>query len=314
MQAVQDAFDSAVALSSHNTQADIQARAERYFFFAGDEPGMPAPGGMSVASPCIPAKTIWRCQVTPCVSVPVRSRLEEIPEGQMIHGSLDERTRKASYLLPAGPEADNLIHQYGSLTDHTRQWGLVELTALRGKSLDEVRSLRITHVFFPEWPNDVPDTNAGLIAHIIDVMKRLKTDASITPDIFKLYEKCAEEMISAARQAQQHQESIIGENNMRVTLPSTDANFKEKFDARDRLFAKRSGLALAVNAQRANQSDVLQQVVEGFKTQQQSAQVDPTAIAAIVAATMQAMQNQQPAPPQPPAAPEVKSQQPKKAA
>lgn len=315
MQAVQDAFASAAELLPKNTQTEAEDRAERYFFFAGDEPGMPHPGGMRVATPCVPTKTIWRGQVTPCISVPQRSRVEEIPEGREIYGSRDAIGRKASYMLFSGPEADNLLAQYGSATDHTKQWGLVELKALRGKSLDEVKSLQITATFFPNWPHDVPETNEEMVAHILSVKKTLVAERRReTGDITDILLQCADEMIAAARQAQAHQANIIGENNMRVTLPSTDANFKEKFDGRDRLFATRSGLALAVNSQRANQSDVLQQVI-GAMQPQQAAQIDPNAIAAIVAATMQAMQAQNAPTPPAPVAPETQPKpQPKKAA
>lgn len=88
---------------------------------------------------------------------------------------------------------------------------------------------------------------------------------------------------------------------MRVTYPDTNDSFKPGFDSKDELFALRSGVGLAVNSLRGNQSDaatqglkdVLEAVMSKFQPQQQQS-LDPQAIAAIVAATVQAMNGTEP--------------------
>ena len=291
-------FEQAAELLPGGGDVEVDNRATRYLFFAGDEPGMPVPGGMSVSTPCVPGRQIRRGQVTPCVSTPVWTRKEEIPEGQMLAGSDDMAHRngipgKAAYLLYAGPEANNLLTQYGHATDTAAQWGLVELKALRGKSLEEVQALRVTSRFFPTWPDDVPETNLAMAAHIEAKMKEF--EAGNDPDK-KVLLACGRDMLTACEHAQEHQSNLAAESNMRVTLSPSDSGYKLAFDERDRVYARRAGVPLATNAMRGNQADGVAQIAQAVQKSLQTPAVNPETIAAIVAATVKAMREDVPAP------------------
>lgn len=306
-------FEDAASLLPGRQDTEVDNRATRYLWFAGDEPGMLPPGGMRVSTPCIPKKMIYRGQVTPCVSTPVWTRKEEIPEGQMLAGSDQAGTKnhpgagKAAYLLYAGLEAANLLNQYGHGSDYTKQWGLVELKALRGMSLEEVQALRITSRFFPKYPAGVPETNEGLVEQI----ERVRDEIAESNDPNrKIYLECAAEMLTACEHAQEHQARIAAESNMAVTLNPMDPGYKKAFDEKDKLFARRAGIPLATNAMRGNQADAIQQIAK--MVQPQAPQIDPQTIAAIVAATVQALR--EPTPPVSAPVEEKKTQPAKKVA
>jgi len=277
---------------------ELRNREPRYLFYAGDEPLMPFPGGLTVSSPVIPSKILWRCQVTPALSVPVRLRRVEIPEGRLLEGTEDDKGL-ASMLLPCGPEVDELLAQYGhpDRAQWQKRWGLVELTPLRGKQPREVAELNLTATFFPDWPN-IPATNREIEVMLLAKLEELESRAQ--NDHTRLLREIGQQMLAAVRQAQEYQQRLVQQGNIRVTYPDTNDGFKPGFDAKDELFAVRAGVSLAVNSLRGNQSDalsagvgsVVEKVVEKVleKFQPQSAALDVNQIAAVVAATMQAMQ------------------------
>lgn len=164
--AARSAFDALQELPQDVVTQEAQNREPRYLFYAGDEPNMPDPGGLSVATPVIPDKTIWRCAVTPALSVPVKMRAQEIPEGRKLDGTEDGRGL-AAMLLPCGPEVDELLAHYGhpDRSQWQKRWGLVELTDLRGMQPSDVGRLNLTALFFPGWP-DIPATNKEIITQL----------------------------------------------------------------------------------------------------------------------------------------------------
>ena len=81
MTGTQSAFELIEAAPAEIASQEQQSRETRYLFFAGDEPGLPLPGGMEVQSKCVPGRVLWRCAVTPVVSSPVKSRIVDIPDG-----------------------------------------------------------------------------------------------------------------------------------------------------------------------------------------------------------------------------------------
>lgn len=281
-----DVFGAAETDFSTIATQEMRDREPRYLFYAGDEPGLPTPGGLQVASPCIPRQTFWRCAVTPALSAPVRMRAVEIPEGRMIDGTQNAKGL-ASMLLPCGPEVDELLAQYGHSDQGQwqKRWGLVELTALRGMQPKEVAALNLTAFFFPTWP-ELPETNKEVLAQLRERVKEAPN---------AVVAECGEQMIAAVEMAQEYQMRIVRDGNMRVTFGETNDRHKPGFDSKDELFAQRSGVGLAINSLRGNQSDaaaagmgaVLEKVLEKFQPQQQA--IDPQQIAAIVAATMQAL-------------------------
>lgn len=285
--AVKNAFEIIEETPQELSSQEQMNREPRYLFFAGDEPNMPDPGGMMVQSPVIPGKTLWRCAVTPAVSIPIKMRREEIPDGRILDGT-DNGKGLASMLLPCGPEVDELLAQYGhpDKAQWQKRWGLVELTELRGMMPREVAKFNLTTFFFPDFP-DVPQTNKEVEALLKAKIEQADND---------LTEKIGKRMLEAVHQAQSFQQKLIQSGNMRVTYPDTNDGFKPGFDSKDELFAQRSGVGLAVNSLRGNQSDsanqglkdVLEAVMSKFQPQA-SAPLDASAIAAIVAATLQAM-------------------------
>lgn len=306
-----DVFGAAETDFSTIATQEMRDREPRYLFYAGDEPGLPTPGGLQVASPCIPRQTFWRCAVTPALSAPVRMRAVEIPEGRMIDGTQNAKGL-ASMLLPCGPEVDELLAQYGHSDQGQwqKRWGLVELTALRGMQPKEVAALNLTAFFFPTWP-ELPETNKEVLAQLrerVDEVKKLAPNAKgadllkITPADFpegseeRVLLAVGQQMVAAVEMAQEYQMRVVRDGNMRVTFGETNDRHKPGFDSKDELFAQRSGVGLAINSLRGNQSDaaaagmgaVLEKVLEKFQPQQQAA-IDPQQIAAIVAATMQAL-------------------------
>ncbi len=301
--AFKSAFDIIEATPNELSSQEQMNREPRYLFFAGDEPNMPDPGGMMVQSPVIPGKTIWRCAVTPAISVPVKMRREEIPDGRLLDGT-DNGKGIASMLLPCGPEVDALLADYGhpDRTQWQKRWGLVELEELRGMAPRDVAKMNLTTTFFPSWP-DVPKTNREVIALVeaknaellAIIEKRNGTERE------QLLLAIGTRMLAAVQQAQSYHTKLIQNGNMRVTYPDTNDSFKPGFDSKDELFALRSGVGLAVNSLRGNQSDaatqglkdVLEAVMSKFQPQQQQS-LDPQVIAAIVAATVQAMNGTEP--------------------
>ena len=300
-QAARSAFEVVAEQPNDVVTQEAQNREPRYLFYAGDEPNMPDPGGLSVASPVIPDKTLWRCAVTPALSVPIKMRAQEIPEGRKLDGTEDGKGL-ASMLLPCGPEVDELLAQYGhpDRTQWQKRWGLVELTDLRGMQPRDVAKLNLTATFFPNWPS-IPATNREVEALLKAKLAELESQ---TGERAELLRSIGGQMLDAVRQAQSYQQRLIQQGNMRVTYPDTNDAFKPGFDSKDELFAVRSGVGLAVNSLRGNQSDaaaagvgaVVEKILEKFQPQQAAA-IDPQQIAAIVAATMQAMRSAEKAEP-----------------
>lgn len=290
--ATKTAFELIEEAPSELASQEQRNREPRYLFYAGDEAGTVEPGGLQVQSPCVPGKMVWRCAVTPVVSAPVRSRAVDIPEGRELDGTRNDRGL-ASYLLPAGPEAEMLIAEYGAADPQQwqKRWGLVELTEWRGMSPREVAKLNLTTFFFPEWPY-VPTTNKEVLA--ILTAKREEIAAQKQDDFQARLLVTADQMIAAVNQAQTHQTRLIQQGNIRITYPDSNDAHKPGFDAKDERFSIRSGAQLAVNSLRGNQSDAAQglkdALVEVLGKQQQAASLDPATIAAIVAATVQALQ------------------------
>ncbi len=270
------AFDVASKMIPKTPVDVVEDRRERYFFYPGDEPGLPAPGGLSVQSLSIPNKLIRRCEVTPCLTVQVPARMQEIPDGSRIRGTEDYARGIAKYWLYSGSEAANLIEQYGNQLDAAHNWGLVELDMLRGVPVAEVASLRITETFFPRYPL-IPETNAELIKQISAVIERL-TVAEIPGRTLLL--SIGQKMIDAVESAHRHMVDVVSATNIAVTLPSTEPGYKRNFDERDRLFALRTGIPLAINSLR---DQVAEKVPAG---------IDPNTVATIVAATVAAINQQ----------------------
>lgn len=297
--AVRNAFEVISELPQGIATQEAQEREPRYLFYAGDEPGLPAPGGLQVSSPCIPNKMLWRCAVTPALTAPVRMRAVDIPEGRLIDGTQDGKGL-AAMLLPCGPEVDELLANYGHSDpgQSQRRWGLVELIELRGKEPREVAKLQLTETFFPGWPS-IPETNAKVEAQIRTVLETLR---NATDETSRLKRAVGERMLTAVQQAQEYQSRLIRQGNIRVTYPDSNDGHKPGFDAKDDLFSLRSETPLAMNALRGNQSDaaaatigaVVEKVLERFQPAQPTA-IDPQQIATIVAATIQAMGKAEPA-------------------
>lgn len=274
-------------------------RDPRYFFYAGDEPGVSGAGGLRTQSRCIPGLIIKRCDVTPCVTVQVPSRAQEIPEGRLIRGT--ENTPLpglAKYWLYSGPEAFVLLQHYGNKADWANNRGLIEFEHLRGLEPGKVRALRIREVFFPNYPNDVPGTNAETAAHIQTVIDEIregtyfnfKWSSADSESIVRrdIYLECGKRMLQAVEAADRWQRDKVNQSNLAITLPSTEPGYKRDFDEADELWSKRTGIKLAVNSLR--QSSLLQNVVDNAPKG-----IDPEAIAAIVAATVKAMKVDDPA-------------------
>jgi hypothetical protein len=281
-----DAFASMGELSPEEQIFMPEDRRERYFFFAGDEPGRDYPGGLSVNTPCVPNRLIRRCQVTPCITIQWPKRIVEIPEGRRIEGTMNFRPGFAKEWLYSGPEAGMLLSDYGNPGDPARQRGLVELDVLLAMPWSTVRDLHITDTIFPSWP-DIPKTNTEVLIHLEETGKRISEDKQISIDRKKIYLACINKMSLAVSQADAYQSETVVRSNLAITLPSTEPGYKRDFDARDYLFSERTGIPLAVNSLRQNQSNMVEQLVA--KLQPVAPQVDPTTIATIAAAVVKAM-------------------------
>ncbi len=278
-----DIFNEASALGADIPVAVDQDRRTRYYFYAGDEPGMDGPGGLSVQTICVPRRKIYRGQVTPLVTAMATARKVEIPEGRMIPGS-EFGGGLAKYWLFAGAEGSQLLSDYGNPQDSSKNWGLVELVPLRGMTSDDVRALNITYTFFPSWP-DLPETNAEMLNAAELAIARIKEDKS-NPNREIILE-CGDLIRRSILAAQRRQEDIVSSTNLAVTLPSTEPGYKRDFDERDQLYSVRTGIPLATNTLRSGSTNMVEQLVA--KLQPQAPTIDPAQIAAIVAATVQAI-------------------------
>lgn len=273
----------------------VDRRLTRWFFYAGDEPGHVAPGGLSVQNPCIPDGIIRRCLVTPCITTTRQARhtdkFSDIIDGNMVPGSQYERPGYAREWIWAGEAATEITEQYASPTRVENQWGLVELTALQGIEFEEVlRNFNVTSMFFPEWPHDVPESNGELTALIKEKAAELKLHLNEkNREKTEIYLKCAEQMLHAVGQAQYRHEALAKTANIRITLPDTHKEHKERFDPMDFLAAKRSGIALAEDASKGNPASANNKLIEALSKQ---TAIDPNLIASIVSATMAAMREE----------------------
>lgn len=295
-------------------------RRERYFFFAGDEPGAAHPGGMSVNTPCIPNRVIRRCQVTPCVTVQWPARIPEIPEGRLIQGTQnfshrisDEgllrivtREGFAKYWLYAGPEAQTLIYEYGNKGNPGKSWGLVELAEdyLRGRAWKDVRDLHLTETFFPMWP-DIPKTNTEVLDVLQQRMKEVpkeigsggqwvRTDGRVVK-LLDVYMQVAADMEWAIISANEYQSDMVSAANLAVTLPSTEPGYKRNFDLRDKLFSDRTGVELAVNSLRQNSSSAIETLAKRLSENLQpqvAPQLDPTQFAMMATAMVKVLKDE----------------------
>jgi hypothetical protein len=274
----------------------VDRRITRWFFYAGDEPGHPAPGGLSVQTPCIPDRVIKRCLVTPCITTTgwghFTDKFTDIIEGNMVPNSQYIRPGFAQEWVWAGEAATELAEQYASPTRIENQWGLIELTALRGMEWQQVlKDLNVTGVFFPKWPYDVPDTNAE-VAQVINT-KRAELVAGMNEknkDVTTIYIQCADEMLKAVEQAQARAADRVQLSNIRIGLPDTDPGHKKSFDQADFLYSKRSGVFLVEDLSKGNPANQMRDLVKNIGD---SMKMDPNSIAAIVAATVTALKDQE---------------------
>ena len=302
-----DVFEGVInEMTPERVYIAAEDKRERYFFYPGDEPGRTHPGGLSVNTPCIPYKVIRRCQVTPCISRQIGARTEEIAEGARIAGTVGYRAGFSKYWLASGPEADTLLSDYGNQVDTSRNWGLVELLPekLTGLSYAEYAKFHINEAIFPQWP-DIPETNKGVLDHLFEMNGLIESNEhpwfkwnlnnSETILHRDVYLACIPQMIMAVEAAQEFQSDVVRNSNMAVTLPSTEPGYKRAFDDRDRLYSKRSGVALAINSLRQNTSDAVEQAAERLaaKLQPQVApQVDPSVFAMMAGAVVKALKDE----------------------
>jgi len=299
-----DAFQGVInEMTPERVYIAAEDKRERYFFYPGDEPGMKNPGGLSVNTPCVPYKRIYRCQITPCISRQIPARIEEIAEGSRIPGTVGFRVGFAKSWLASGPEADGLLADYGNAADFSRNWGLIELLPekLTGMNYAEYAKLHLNEALFPQWP-DIGEANQDVLDHLFEMNGIIEKNEH---DWFKwnlnnsetilhrdIYLACIPQMVMAVEAAQQHQSEVVRNSNIAVTLPSTEPGYKRNFDDRDRLYSKRTGIPLAINSLRQNSSDAMEVMAERLasKLQPQVApQSDPTQVAATVTAVIQAL-------------------------
>lgn len=262
-------------------------RRTRYLFFGGDTSEVPGPGGMRVQSPCVPRRTLYRCMVTPVVTVRRLELRNLIPEGATIPGSENRvAPGTAEYWLHAGPEVAVMMSEYGSGTDSTRNWGLVELAPqfLRGKEWDEVKEYKLQEVFFPGYPQEpLPDLNTEVINHLRAKIEEVKTtDNALIAKNRELYLAVGQDMLRAVEAAQNHQEWICTRTNHAVAQPRGDEAYKPLFDARDEVAFKRSGMIKNTQA--------LQRVAEEMKNGVQRNALDPDTLKSILTAVVPAQQ------------------------
>src|SRR5262245_2166792 len=303
-----DAFSGVIGeMSPPQIYIAAEDKRERYFFYPGDEPGMKQPGGLSVNTPCVPYRRIYRCQVTPCISMQIPARTEEIPEGGRIAGTVGFRLGFAKYWLASGPEANGLLSDYGNPGDFQRNWGLIELLPdkLTGMNYGDYAKLHINEAVFPQWPN-VAETNQGIMDHLYEMNALIenndhpwfKWNLNNSETIFHrdIYLACIPQMLLAVEAAQVFQAEIVRNSNMAVTLPSTEPGYKRNFDDRDRLYSKRTGIPLAINSLRQNSAtDVVDAAAERIaaKLQPQIApQVDPALFATMAGAMVKALKDE----------------------
>lgn len=302
-----DAFEGIIReITPEQVYIAADDRRERYFFYPGDEPGTKHPGGLSVNSPCIPYKLIRRCQVTPCISRQIPARIEEIPEGARIAGTVGFRVGFAKYWLASGPEADTLISDYGNRTDFTRQWGLIELLPdkLRGMNYAQFANFHITEAIFPQWP-DIPETNQGILDHLYEMNEMIEknnhawfkwnpnsSETIISRDI---YLASIPQMVESVEVAQEFQSEVVRTSNLAVTLPSTEPGYKRKFDERDLLYSTRAGIELAAISSRQNPNGPLETLAKNLseKLQPQVApQVDTAQFGMMAVAIVKALKDE----------------------
>lgn len=237
-------------------------RRERYLFFGGDVGDVAYSGGMRVGSPSILRNTLYRCLVTPCVTVRKMELISLIPSGAMIPGSADRiKTGCGEYWLNAGPEAASLLNQYGNPGEPGRNLGLVELAPdfLCGQSWEQVvKPLDFTKTFFPDWPT-LPKLDADLIAGFMERFEYVRTTSE--PRIAgkrALYLAVGADMLRALEAGAQWHEWVCQKTNHAVAQPHGDETYKRSFDPLDKICFERSGAV--------QNTDALRRVAEAMKT------------------------------------------------
>lgn len=280
-------FDEALGLMQSYEIVAPEDRRTRYLFFAGDAGDVTGPGGMRVQSPCIPKKTLYRCLLTPCVTVRKMELSNLIPPGAEIPGSRDRvKPGCSEFWIYAGPEAQVLTADHGSATDFTRNWGLVEVAPdiLRGLEWErDVKPLRFQETFFPDWPQKLPATNTEVAAHLQERLVYVETtEDELIARNRDLYLTVGRDMLRAVEAAQRHQEFLCDRTNHGVSQPRGDEAYKYRFDERDEISFRRTGMVKNTQA--------LQRVAEEMRNGARASALDPETLKSILAAVVPAQQ------------------------
>lgn len=291
----------------------------RYLFFGGDVGDVQYSGGMRVGSQAVPRKTLYRCLVTPCVTTRKMELISLIPSGGMIPGSADKiKVGCGEYWVNAGPEAAQLLSQYGNPGEPGRNLGLVELAPhlLCGQDWERVvKPLDLTRTFFPNWPT-LPKLDSDLIAEFMERFEYVRTTAESRIALRReLFVTVGQDMLRGLEAAARWHEAICTQTNHAVAQPRGDEAYKYRFDGLDEVCFERSGSvkntdalrrvaeAMKTGTNNGLSADQLQSILKTVVPAQQPALSQEALAAAIgqgVAMAMQMMQqSQQPAPPPP---------------
>jgi hypothetical protein len=253
-------------------------------FFAGDFPGekekgdCPA-GGVDFGSNCIvpflsKPGYMHRCVITPLLRVRHQLFKQETPVGVTVVEALPGvnplnglRTDTVHVYLYPGEEWDVLNRQYA-------RWGLTEITTLRGKEPAEVEQLKLTTLFYPDWPN-LPVTNKEVIEHLKN--RKSFFNKSQHRDV---YHEIADEMIAGVQVTQRWMSAHVSSVHAAFKLSEKDSHKRSAYDLTDLHFIEMAGMQrqddqirtvsdnqqALIAAMGANNSGMSQEaLLEGFK-------------------------------------------------
>ena len=195
---------------------------------------------------------IERCRVMPIVRRLQWERIEDVPlefrEPGMLRKDHEGKIAYAAYPILPGYIFEAIFDQY-------RNWGVVELTALKGMAASEFAALRIDDLFFPQSKNidqaidELPQSYKEMRRQIAACLQALQMDqdglpgqlASYSPYQRQALIQTGQQMLRGINIAERYDNALVDESEGELELGKNNSRFKQKYDGADLAALNRLG-------------------------------------------------------------------------
>jgi len=191
---------AAAAANWHTPQPIVETltfedeRVNRYVWYAGED----------LPWPEIHGGWIKRCRVTPILPFLIWERINDVPEDMrkaVRKDWMDRTHQEAQYEIRPAGIFNSIIEQYGAL-------GVRELTALNGKTPQEVAALNLDNMFAPWHSDGIPKPYRQIEEHI----RLTLSGGHLTP----IQRAVGEEMLGSIVTAKAYDEMFVDEEESRT--------------------------------------------------------------------------------------------------